>query len=74
LHDNQIYVAEPRLAADNKHVTNGPFAAAFKKTMGKTFYLGQKVPSGNVWKAKGGSKLMTIDVLFITLQILYSSP
>ncbi|KAF8352343.1 glycoside hydrolase [Amanita rubescens] len=38
--------------ADNKHVTNGPFAAAFKKTMGKTFYLGQKVPSGNVWKAK----------------------
>ena len=40
-------------AADNKHVMDGPFAAAFKRTIGKTYYLGQIVPSGDTWKAKG---------------------
>ena len=59
------------LAADNKHVTNGRFAAAFKKTMGKTFYLGQNVPSGDVWKAKGSPKVMAANVPFIILQKLY---
>ncbi|KAF8626209.1 hypothetical protein AX15_004899 [Amanita polypyramis BW_CC] len=38
--------------ADNKHVTDGPFAAGFKKTIGRTYYSGQVVPSGDAWKAK----------------------
>ncbi|KAK2460565.1 hypothetical protein APHAL10511_007035 [Amanita phalloides] len=38
--------------ADNKHVTDGPFATTFKKTTGRTHYLGQNVPTGDIWKAK----------------------
>jgi mannosyl-oligosaccharide glucosidase len=41
------------VAADNKQVADGPFAAAFRKTIGGTYYLGRKIPSGVVWQAKG---------------------
>ena len=67
------YITEAMLAANNQHVTNGRFAAAFKKTMGKTFYLGKNVPSGDVWKARGSPKAMALNVPFIILQKLYFS-
>ncbi|KIL68625.1 glycoside hydrolase family 63 protein [Amanita muscaria Koide BX008] len=38
--------------ADNQHLADGSFAAAFKKTMGRTHYLGRAVSSGNMWQAK----------------------
>ncbi|KAJ7584339.1 glycoside hydrolase [Mycena floridula] len=38
---------------DNVAITQGPHAAAFQARIGKTHFLGQSVPSGNVWQAKG---------------------
>jgi mannosyl-oligosaccharide glucosidase len=34
-------------------VTEGPDAELFKARIGKTHILGQPVPAGNIWKAKG---------------------
>ncbi|KAF8631416.1 hypothetical protein AX17_005094 [Amanita inopinata Kibby_2008] len=39
-------------SSTNKHVADGSFASAFQKTIGKTHYLGQTMPSGSIWKAK----------------------
>jgi len=37
----------------NTAVTEGPHASAFEERIGKTHYVGQPVPPGNIWQAKG---------------------
>ncbi|KAJ7098151.1 glycoside hydrolase [Mycena belliarum] len=37
---------------NNTHVTRGPHAEEFEERIGKTHFLGQPVPQGNIWQAK----------------------
>ncbi|KAJ7063071.1 glycoside hydrolase [Mycena amicta] len=36
----------------NSHITTGNYATTFEERMGKTHFLGQPVPAGNIWQAK----------------------
>ncbi|KAF7322776.1 Mannosyl-oligosaccharide glucosidase [Mycena chlorophos] len=36
----------------NSHVTTGNYASQFEDRLGKTHFLGQPVPAGNIWQAK----------------------
>ncbi|EPQ58475.1 glycoside hydrolase [Gloeophyllum trabeum ATCC 11539] len=37
---------------DNKQVTDGPYSHLFTDRIGKTHFLGQRIPSGQIWKAR----------------------
>ncbi|KAJ7940888.1 glycoside hydrolase [Mycena leptocephala] len=37
---------------DNTHTTGGPHAHKFQERIGKTHFLGQPIPQGNIWQAK----------------------
>jgi mannosyl-oligosaccharide glucosidase len=40
-------------SSDNNHIATGPHSAAFADRAGKTHVAGFRIPSGDVWTAKG---------------------
>jgi len=42
----------------NTMVRDGPHASAFEDRIGKTHFLGQPIPAGHIWQAKGGYLLV----------------
>lgn len=41
------------LGPDNNAVTSGPHAHAFADRIGKTHFVGLRLPSSDIWKARG---------------------
>ncbi|RDB24187.1 putative mannosyl-oligosaccharide glucosidase [Hypsizygus marmoreus] len=46
---------------NNKAVTHGPHSQAFEERIARTHYVGQPVPSGNIWQAKDSILKSLID-------------
>ena len=51
---------------NNTAVTEGPHADEFRKRLGKTHFVGQMIPSGHIWRAKG-EVMCSVAAIFLTM-------
>ncbi|KAJ7489943.1 glycoside hydrolase [Mycena galericulata] len=54
----------------NNHVIAGSHADRFEERIGKTHFLGQPVPQGTIWQAKGALNAILLDGILTTVELL----